>query len=153
MNLYIGLFLLMGLFLGGLTGAAWAMNEHGDHGHEEHANHADHEVFEVPENEPAPSLTLRVMEDPVAGWNLQLVTENFTFAPFHAGINHIPGEGHAHLYINDQKITRILCTWHHIPELAQNNNTIRVVLSTNDHNYYSVNNRIVEDTVEISTQQ
>jgi len=164
MNFYFGLLLAMALVLGGFKGAAWALHPddahgaqetndgHGVHGaHAEHEAHA-HEVYEVPENEPAPSLTLNVMEDP-PGWNLHLVTENFTFAPYHIGVDHIPGEGHGHLYINDKKITRILGPWHHIPELPEGNNTIRVSLSTNDHEYYSVNNQLVEDTAEISVAQ
>jgi len=153
-SFYFGLFLITALFLGGGQSAAWALHDHGDYNaHGAHDAHAAHKVYEVPENEPAPSLNLKVMEDPVAGWNLHLVTENFTFAPYHAGQDHIPGEGHAHLYINDKKITRILSPWHHIPELPQETNSVKVSLSTNNHDYYSVNSQVVEDTVEIKAPQ
>jgi hypothetical protein len=164
MNSWLKIFMIVALALMVFKGAALAQHVHGspepdphqahgaDSAQQIHDDHSAHQVFQVPENEPAPALTVRVFDDPVSGWNLQLVTENFTFAPYHAGLNHIPGEGHAHLYINDIKFTRILGPWYHLDRLPGGENTVRVALSTNDHQYYSVNDQIVEDSVVITAQ-
>ncbi|WP_291322811.1 hypothetical protein [Desulfonatronospira sp.] len=150
---YISIIFMNLLILALLAVKVSAVHDHGSHVHADHHDqHAVHEHYTVPANEPGPSLSLVIHEDPVAGWNLQLVTENFTFAPYHAGLNHIPGEGHAHLYVNDVKAGRILGPWHHLDGLTSEHNTVRVVLSTNDHRYYQAGGEIVEDTGHIMAE-
>jgi len=164
MNWFLKIFLMMALALMGLKSIALAQHVHGSpapdphqshvshSAHQGHGDHSAHQAYLVTENEPAPTLNVRVFDDPVSGWNLQLVTENFTFAPYHTGLDHIPGEGHGHLYINETKITRILGPWYHLDSLLEGENIVRVALSTNDHKYYMVNDQIVEASVLITAQ-
>jgi len=47
-------------------------------------------------------MKVAVHKDPKAGWNLQVQVENFRFCAgtTRAARRHIPGEGHAHLFID-----------------------------------------------------
>jgi len=80
-----------------------------------------------------PTVRLSVHKDPKAGWNLQVQVENFRFAPEHASTAHVPGEGHAHLFIDGKKVTRLYGEWFHIPALAPGTHKITVTLNANSH--------------------
>ena len=88
--------------------------------------------FEVPAAD-APAIALRLTPDAVSGYNLQIETRNFTFAPERASAANVTGEGHAHLYVNGEKIARLYAPWAHIASLPAGEVEIAVTLSTNDH--------------------
>lgn len=163
--------LLIGLVFGGGLGFTIAAangitldgHDHGDHGHgahemgemsDEHAHHAAmHEMPHIlPEGAGAPSLDLVVHEDPASGWNLELVTSSFSFAPQNASEEHIPGEGHAHLYINGEKIGRLYGHWVHLSELPEGENLIEVDLNGNDHRPLQVGEARVAQSVSITVE-
>jgi len=101
--------------------------------------HADHpEMLVLPEDDNAPSVTITVTPDAVSGWNLHIETTNFRFAPENASTSHVQGEGHAHIYINGQKVARHYGAWYHIAKLPGGTNTVEVVLSANDHRVLSM---------------
>ena len=83
--------------------------------------------------EGAPELAIAVHKDPVAGWNLELVTENFEFSPGAAGLKPVAGQGHAHLYIDGRKVARLYAPWHHIASLTPGSHQINVTLNANNH--------------------
>ena len=85
---------------------------------------------------PAPDVRLRLVADPVAGWNLHVQAEGFRFAPEQAGEAHVDGEGHAHLYVDGEKTARIYGPWIHLNELPDDAELISVTLNTNDHRNY-----------------
>ncbi|MCG8423745.1 MAG: hypothetical protein MJE77_38095 [Proteobacteria bacterium] len=96
--------------------------------------HSAHQprTLDGPEN-ALPSIDLVVHRDPKSGWNLQLVTKNFRFAPDHVSTGHRDGEGHAHLYVDGKKLTRVYGEWHYLGPLAAGKHEIAVELSANDH--------------------
>ena len=98
------------------------------HTHDMHA----HEQMELP-TQNAPTVALSVTPDAKAGWNLQIQTTNFEFAPERASSEHIAGEGHAHLYIDGEKITRVYGNWYYLPELTPGEHEIEVTLNSNSH--------------------
>lgn len=100
------------------------------------------------EGEP-PGLAIAITRDPLAGWNLELVTENFEFAPRQASHAHTPGKGHAHLYIDHKKIARLYGNWFHITDLAPGPHEIRVTLNANDHSTLAVKGRPVAAMTQI----
>ncbi|MEM8542901.1 MAG: hypothetical protein AAGF66_02775 [Cyanobacteria bacterium P01_H01_bin.119] len=100
--------------------------EHGG----EHHNHAP---LSVPSGMPAPTLDLVVNPDPVEGWNLELKTTNFRFAPENVNGPSSTDEGHAHISINGEKMGRIYSNWYHLPALPPGTHTIRVELNANGH--------------------
>ena len=58
-----------------------------------HAGHHSHNTpMEVGEGVPVPSVQLMIAEDPVEGWNLEIQTTNFDFAPESVNQPHQDGE-------------------------------------------------------------
>ena len=113
--------------------------------------HSHHDPIEVAEGTPVPTLSIEVLPDPKSGYNLRLDTTNFTFAPEHVSTDPVPGEGHAHLYIDGEKITRLYGPWYNMPEMAPGTHEIRVELSNNNHAPVAHNGQIIEAmaTVEV----
>jgi len=101
----------------------------------------------------APSLDMQVHPDPDSGWNIKLLTSNFKFSPAHTGSKHIFGEGHAHLYINDKKVSRIYGDWYYLASLPLGENKLRVTLNTNDHKLYILNNKAIEKELTLSVSK
>jgi hypothetical protein len=99
-----------------------------------------------------PAVDLRVTKDRLSGWNVQLETENFTFAPGSVGLTHEMGQGHAHLYINDRKADRLYGNYSHIGSLPAGEYTFRVTLNTNSHQVYAVDGEAISDEVTISVE-
>ena len=97
----------------------------------------------------APRLAITPHKDPVNGWNLELVTSNFKFAPASAGLDHVPGEGHAHLMINGKKVARVYHQWHHIPDLPQGKHELVVTLNANNHAGLAVDGVAIEASTTI----
>ena len=69
-----------------------------------------HEIMQ----EASPQATLEIQKDPTGGFNVRVVTTNFTWRPEMASMQHVPGEGHAHIYLDGRKIMRIYNEWFHL---------------------------------------
>ena len=108
-----------------------------------------HGSLEIPAGQPVPTVTLMVYLDPVQGWNLEVLTTDFSFAPEQVNQANSPGEGHAHLYINGEKISRVYGPWLHLPELPSGNNEITVGLNANGHEVLTHNGQEIESTVVV----
>lgn len=115
-------------------------NEEHNHHHHEHA------TIEITEGQPIPTVDLIVHEDPVKGWNLEVKVTNFRFAPENLTQASTPTEGHAHLYINGEKITRLYGNWYYLGELKPGQNEITVNLNANGHESLMYNGQMIEDT-------
>lgn len=160
MNKPLGM-LAVGLVLGGLTGFMFAAgygvtldgHDHGDHGaahDKEHGKGHDHgDMLSLHAGPNAPTLNMMVMPDPATGWNLHIMTTNFTFSPQNASRDHVDGEGHAHVYVNGKKIARVYGAWMHIADLEPGEQVIAVTLNSNDHRELGVDGQAlrVEQTV------
>jgi hypothetical protein len=86
-----------------------------------------------------PAVELIVHTDAKKGWNLQVQTEHFRWAPEHVNLAHVPGEGHAHLYVNGKKLTRLYGEWYYLEHLRPGDNRITVTLNANSHDDYAIN--------------
>lgn len=118
--------------------------------HAELKGHAemDHGILDISNDVIIPKITLlEVLEDPMSGWNIHVEVENFQFKPESASQPHQAGEGHAHLYINGNKIARLYGNWFHIPEFIKAKNEIRVTLNTNDHQTLAIGNQAIEKII------
>lgn len=93
---------------------------------------------EVAPDQPQPKLALDVHEDMHGGWNVRLVTRNFNFTPEECGQGHIDGHGHAHLYLNGEKVARLYGPWYHVTSLPKGKHEFKVVLTSNEHAEYAV---------------
>lgn len=99
--------------------------------HSEHEPH--HQNLEIPEGQPIPEIKLIVHPDSMKGWNLEIQVTNFSFAPERANSTSSTKEGHAHLYIDGKKITRLYGQWYHLPSLEPGKHEITVTLNSNRH--------------------
>ena len=112
-----------------------------------------HPAIIIPQNESTPTLEIEVKEDSKSGWNLHIKTTNFKFTPDKVNAKHVPGEGHAHLYINGKKKARIYSNWHHIGKLEKGLYEFAVTLNTNTHEEMIVNNNTIRATVTIKQEE
>ncbi len=156
--------LAIGLVFGGGVGFVLAAgygvtldgHDHGDHGAHgtatagAHAGHGGHDTpLSLPPGPDAPTLAMTLTPDPASGWNLHVETTAFRFAPEHASGTHVPGEGHAHVYINGGKYARLYGPWLHIPTLPPGPVTVEVTLNANDHRPLAIADAALAARVEI----
>ena len=149
----------VGIFVGYYLGVSYhgydeetidiAKENHESHSHD-HSTHS-HSTIEVT-SENKPQVEVVVHKDPKSGYNVEITTENFEFSPQRASTEHIEGEGHAHLFVNNEKISRIYSNWYYLSSLEKGHNEIRVTLNSNNHNDYTVSGEIVEATTMIMVE-
>ena len=104
-----------------------------------------HGTIDVSADTAIPRVDLVIHEDAMSGRNLEIVTENFRFAPEHASSDHVAGEGHAHLYVDGKKIARVYGRWFHLSDPAPGTHSIRVTLNSNSHQDFAVGGEVIED--------
>ena len=126
-------------------------HDHGEHGQgagsgTEGAHNHD-ALLEVPAV-GAPGVTIELNEDPVSGWNLRVITENFRFSPEQTGGAHVANEGHAHVYVDGVKIGRLYGPWMHIATLPTAAK-VEVTLNSNDHRAFSVDGKTISAAVSL----
>lgn len=109
--------------------------------------HAMVAAVEAPEDM---SVSLHVEPDAVAGLNIRLTTTGFTFTPEAVNADDEPGTGHAHLYVDGVKITRLYGPAYHLTGVAPGEHEIRVALNTNSHADYVRGTKLV-DAVQMVT--
>ncbi|MEP3055752.1 hypothetical protein [Ascidiaceihabitans sp.] len=138
MMLVIGL--VFGTGFGFLMAASQGITLDGhDHatGHGGNHDHAAMAPLAIPAQN-APTLAAEVFKDPVVGWNLKLTVTNFAFSPQNASLDHVPGEGHAHVYANGEKLARLYSPWFHLDHLPEGDVTLDVTLNANSHQELAV---------------
>lgn len=85
---------------------------------------------------PKMTVSMTVAKDAKMGYNLHVRTTRFRWAPWNASKAHIGGQGHAHLYVDGKKITRMYGPWYFLGDLAKGRHTVKVTLNGNDHGDY-----------------
>ena len=157
-------FLIIGLFFGtGLgflvaasTGAELAGHDHGGkavhdhtaHDHGDGTHDAAHDTL-TEAGIPAPELTLMLHPDGAQSRNLHIGITNFEFAPEAVNGPHVPGQGHAHIYVNGVKVARAYGPWMQLDALPKGEHTIRVTLNANDHTQLAVDGEPIEATAQV----
>lgn len=124
-----------------------------------------HAPIGVPEGVDLPGLSLTLYKDTQSGFNLQLITTAFILGPpprkklsmeesMQATTDSRTGflEGHAHLYINGEKIQRVYGHDVHIPQelISHGDNQITVTLNNHGHMYWIIDNRQVLATLFVN---
>lgn len=103
-------------------------------------DHSQHPLIEVDDAEPTPSMRIHMDADSMDGFNIFLETQNFRFTPQSVDTLPVSNEGHAHLYVNGEKVARMYSPWHHLSSklLRDGINRLEVEFSTNDHSVWAV---------------
>lgn len=90
----------------------------------------------------APTSALKIQKDPTGGFNVQVVTSNFVWRPEMASMQHVAGEGHAHVFLDGRKIMRIYNPWFHLNTYQFATRSGEQLLSIefvgNDHAAYTI---------------
>ena len=133
----------VGFLLGVASGVELSGHDHSGH---------DHNVtMDITGNTPSVSMALH--PDAISGWNLQVVTQNFEFTPKSVNMAHEDGTGHAHVYVNGEKLMRIYSEWTHIPSLPLGQAQLTVALNSNTHSPLSVNGIPIEARTTIQVNK
>jgi hypothetical protein len=105
-------------------------------------DHGANKIHEVQRGQ-APTISLDVKKDPTGGFNVKVMTTNFVWTPENASEKHIEGQGHAHVYLANQKIIRLYNNWFHLNTFqfatTLGEQLLRVELVGNDHAPITVN--------------
>ena len=96
-----------------------------------------------------PSVKIRLVKDAHTrgALNLFLDLKNFRFAPEEVNKTSRINEGHAHLYLNGKKLTRLYSASYFMDKLPKGDLDIRVTLNTNMHEDLSYRGKLVQDVV------
>ena len=96
-----------------------------------------------------PSVKIRLEKDAhtKGALNLFLDLKNFRFAPEEVNKTSKINEGHGHLYLNGEKLTRLYSVSYFMDKLPKGDLEIRVTLNTNLHEDLSYQGRPVQDVV------
>jgi hypothetical protein len=114
--------------------------------------HGDSDLFESAD---PPTIDISITEDPKSGWNLFADVTNFTFAPENVGGDPVDGEGHLHLMIDGETVTRLYGPWWHISGLEAGEHEVMVAMATNDHMGYGADGEAVMamTTITVTEEQ
>ena len=121
-----------------------AEGEHTDH--DADAGDHDHMTVEATEGMSVDMAVTEVGE----GWQVEVATTGFTFTPENKDGPHVAGEGHAHLYVNGEKLATMLEPIYLIESLAPGVHTIKVDLRSNDHAAYELDGEALAVSTEIA---
>lgn len=120
---------------------------------EEHA----HTMRQIPEGSTLPSLSLTIHRDAMSGFNLVIVTQDFDLEPPELADESRGAtlEGHAHIYVNGEKIYRAYSPYIHLPAqlFSDGINQIMVSLNDHEHNTWTQGSRMVMSTLVIDNRQ
>lgn len=129
------------------SAAADIAHDHAAHDHGQDGSHDHKTLTEV--GDVAPVLTLSIHPDGPQSRNLHIGVTGFTFDP--KGVNgpHVPGHGHAHVYVNGVKMPRAYSPWVQLLALPKGTHEIRVTLNANDHSQLARNGQPIEATIPV----
>ncbi len=89
-------------------------------------------------------------KDALSGWNLHVRTTGFRWTPAEASTKARPGGGHAHVYVDGVKLSRLYGPWLHIPALSPGEHEITVELNGNDHRAWQWKGKAVSTKIRVT---
>lgn len=123
---------------------------HSHHKQKPHMGAMKHSAKVIPAGyKNPPSVKIRLVKDAHSrgALNLFLELKNFRFAPEEVNKTSKINEGHAHLYLNGRKLTRLYAASYFMDKLPKGDLEIRVTLNTNMHEDLSYMGKLVQDVV------
>lgn len=99
-----------------------------------------------------PDLTLALHHDGGSSYNLQVQYQNFTLTPATVNGPHVAGTGHAHIYVDGVKLTRLYGDWFLLSNMPPGAE-VKVTLNANSHEQLMHSGQRVEATVTVPAAQ
>ncbi len=126
-----------------------ASQEHDDHGGTTSGGHdsMSHEplVLDSPVD-----LGIEAQVDDRGGVGVHIMAQNWTWAPENVNGPHVPGEGHAHIYVDGEKVNRVYGPNYYLRGLAEGERHISVTLNANSHNELLVAGEKIEASTMVT---
>ena len=91
--------------------------------------------------------------DPVKGVNVSILPEGFTFTPENVNQSDVAGEGHAHIYVDGEMISRVYTPQFHLAGIAPGTHSVRVTLNANSHGPYAHHGQPIEASTEVTVPE
>ena len=108
--------------------------------------HAHDQVVETADM----SVQVTAEVDPIDGINVHIVPSGFVFAPENVNQADVDGEGHAHIYVDGEKVSRVYGERFHLTGVEAGDHEIRVTLNANSHGEYAVGGQVVQAVAHLS---
>lgn len=117
---------------------------------EQHMMHT-HSKVEIDQTLPIPAVSIESFKDTKDGYNIKISVTNFTFTPENVNGSNVPNQGHAHIYVNGKKVSRVYGEWFHLADayLTETENIVEVTLNANDHSDWVMDGNHIESSVAI----
>ena len=145
-NLVVG-FLYEPAFEGILNGVYLSVTKVAAHGHGDDASasgqHAAME-YETLESEVPISVSITTTVDHHGGVDVEVMTEGWLWTPDSVDGDHVPGEGHAHIYVDGVKVDRVYGPSYHLDGLEPGEREVRVSLNSNSHEELTYDGKTVD---------
>ena len=156
-NLVVG-FLHEPAFEGVLNGVYLRVTKVAEHGHGDQSaanapsahsdsssgHHGAAEDDAPIESEVPISVNITAEVDDSGGVGVRVMTEGWLWTPENVDGEHVPGEGHAHIYVDGVKIDRVYGPRYYLEGLEPGERQVRVSLNTNSHNELTYGGNAVE---------
>lgn len=108
------------------------------------------EPVEAASDAPIPGVRIvEAKRDLMGAYSVRIETSNFTFTPNRVDDESVPNEGHAHVYVNNEKVGREYAEWIYVPASffsESEPNRITVTLNANTHGEWTYLNNPIQDT-------
>lgn len=116
--------------------------------------HAMHEVLEVDSTKPTPAVAVTAIPDAKGGYNIHVTTQNFRFSPENVNQKPVSNEGHAHIFVNGEKLTRLYGEWFYLngSDLQSGPNDVLVTLNANDHSELTFQGEHIQAVVTVTVE-
>jgi hypothetical protein len=101
----------------------------------------------------APSVTLSATPDLQSGVNVQVTLENFVLTPEQIGQTNEDGTGHAYLFVDGERYTRVVTEWIHLDNLSPGTHQLTVALAQNDGSLLAYEGDVVLSDLNFTSQQ
>ena len=125
-------------------------------GQDAQADHmGEHDGFEISnlKGSEIPGIDGWIKQDSTGSWMLKIITKNFTFEPEKLGLDEQRiNEGHAHLYINGEKKSRIYGPYYDMGTLKPGIYEVKVTLNTNNHKRLMYNGKEIAFHYKLKVQ-
>lgn len=121
------------------------------HGSDTHADTHGAMSHEPLESEIPVIFAIAAEAEDGGGVNVRIGTRRWNWAPQNVNAANVPGEGHAHIYVDGEKLNRVYGPYYHIPKLSPGDHEIRVTLNANSHNDLTFNGEPIEATTTVTT--
>ena len=95
----------------------------------------------------APQVRIQLFALSRGGYMLRAQTSDFEFTPQLVDQAAVKNQGHAHLYVDGEKVGRVYGEWHKIDQLPEDWQEVTVALNANDHRVFAVDGVAIADTI------